>query len=111
MELLGGFVGVVLHEVDASEDVLGAGVVALGVGEGFFCEFGGGVEVALHEVELGEIHAFDFARAGGGPERVGGDVFDEDDLFGVFAFAFDVHAVDHGGDLVAEAVSVLFHDL
>jgi hypothetical protein len=109
-EALGGFVGVAFHEIDASEDVGGAAVVRGGVGEGLFGEIGGSARVTFHEVEFGEVHAVEGAGLGMGVERIRGGLFEEEDLFSVAALAVEIHAVDHGSDLVAKAVAVVLHD-
>ena len=49
--------GLALHEIDASEDVVGLGVVACGIGENLVGDFGGAGEVTLEDLQLGELQA------------------------------------------------------
>ena len=67
----------------------------------------GAVHVAGEELGLGEVEAGELA--GTAVDDLLGGVGDEGDLLVAVVFAGDVHAVDDGADVVAEAGAVALH--
>ena len=69
LEVVDGGAGLALHQVDAGEDVVGAGMVAVGVGEHLVGDLGGAVEVTFEDLHLGELQAGELRRRDGGGRR------------------------------------------
>ena len=57
LEALLRLFGIAVHEVNAREDVLRAAVIAVGGEHLFISQSGRAVGIALHQVELGKVHA------------------------------------------------------
>ena len=100
-------VRVALHQVDAPQQVECLRIGGIGLQRGIG-KLACAVQVALHQLALGQVQAAERAR------RVANDVSagacgQEVDLLVVAAFAFHVHAVDHLAHIVLDAGAFLLH--
>ena len=105
LEVPDGGPGLTLHQVDAGEDVVGLGVVAVGIGEDLVGDVGGTGEISLEDLHLSELEAGELGC--GAAQNVVAAVGQEGDLLVLVALAVDVHAVDHLAHVFLEADAVL----
>ena len=61
LKVADGGTGLALHQIDAGEEVVGLGVVALGIGEDGLRDGSGAVQVALEQLHLGQFQAGELA--------------------------------------------------
>src|SRR6202011_5278626 len=106
VEVVQGLVRITMDQLDASGEVVGLGVVGIGLQGGVGHLFGS-IGVALDEFHLGEIEALELARAAN--DGVSGAFGEEGYCQVLVEFAAYVHAVDHLADVFLEADGFLLH--